>query len=104
TTTRSTTARLHSMTTCSPPRPGNWSSGSNDITPQSTEAGSIWRNPISASYRANASIAESLTSKPPPTKTPPGSRIEMPDTPKPTGTSQPPAHASNSSTYTLQSD
>ena len=46
-----------------PPRPGGWSNASNGITPRSTAAGSIWRNPNSAFYRPNASTAASPTSK-----------------------------------------
>ena len=37
-------------------------------------------------------------------KQPPGNTTATPTTPRPTGTSQPPTHASNSSIYTLQSD
>ena len=37
-------------------------------------------------------------------KSPPGSTTEMPTTPRPIGTSQPPTLASNSSIYTLQSE
>jgi hypothetical protein len=44
------------------------------------------------------------TNKPSSRKSPPGSRTAMPITPRPIGTSQPPPHASNSSTSTRQSD
>ena len=44
------------------------------------------------------------TNKPSSTKSPLGSKSEMPITPGPTGTSQPPKLASNSGTYTLRSD
>ena len=98
------TARRRSTRPSPPPKPGGWSSGSNGITPQSTEVGSIWRSPNSASYRPNASTAASPTNKPSSRKSPPGSTTAMPITPRPTGTSQPPTLASNSSTYTLQSD
>ena len=64
-------------------------------TRQSTAVGSIWRNPNSASYRLSAWIAASPTNKPSSTKSPPGSRSEMPITPRPTGTSQRPKLASN---------
>ena len=56
------------------------------------------------SCRPSASTAASPTNKPSSTKSPPGSRIEMPTTPRPTGTSQPQTHASNSSTFTLHSE
>ena len=52
----------------------------------------------------NASTDASPTNKPSSTKSPPGSTTAIPDAPKPTGTSQPPTHASNSATCTLQSD
>jgi hypothetical protein len=41
---------------------------SNGTTPPSTAAGSIWRNPNSASYRPSASTAASPTNKPSLTK------------------------------------
>jgi len=44
------------------------------------------------------------TNKPSSTKSPPGSTTAIPDTPKPTGTSQLLTHGSNSDTCTLQSD
>src|SRR6266446_8173695 len=44
------TTRLHFMKRSLQPRPGDWSSASNGATPQNTAAGSIWRNPRSASY------------------------------------------------------
>jgi hypothetical protein len=47
--------------TSPPPRRAASSSASNGITRQSTEAGSIWRNPNSAFWPANASIAASRT-------------------------------------------
>ena len=77
------------------PKPGGWSNASNGTTRQSTAVGSIWRNPNSASYRLSAWIAASPTNKPSSTKSPPGSRSEMPITPRPTGTSQRPKLASN---------
>ena len=87
-----------------PLRPdGSWNA-SNGITPRSTAAGSIWRNPNSASYRPNASTAAYPTNKPSSTKSPLGSTTEMFDTPRQIGTSQPQTHASNSSISTLQSD
>ena len=98
------TARRHSTKPFRPPKPGGWSSASNGITRQSTEAGSIWRSPNSASYPPSASTAASPTNKPSSTKSPPGSTTAMPITPRPTGTSQPPTPASNSSTSTLQSE
>ena len=98
------TARLHSTKPFRPPKPGGWSSASNGTTRQNTAAGSIWRNPNSAFYRPNASIAAFPTNKPSSTKSPPGSTTAMPITPRPIGTSQPQTPASNSSTYTLQSD
>jgi hypothetical protein len=52
----------------------------------------------------SALIAASPTNKPSSTKSPPGSRSEMPITPRPIGTSQRLKLASNSGTYTLQSD
>src|SRR5438132_14290223 len=42
-----------------PPKQGGSSSVSNGITRQSTAAGSIWRNPSSASFRPSASIGVS---------------------------------------------
>jgi hypothetical protein len=96
--------RLHSTKPFLPPKPGGWSNASNGITPQSTAVGSIWRSPNSPSYRPNASTAASPTNKPSSTKSPLGSTTAMPTTPRPTGTSQHPTHASNSSIYTLQSD
>src|SRR6478736_2064842 len=87
-----------------PPKPGGWSNVSNGTTRQSTAVGSIWRSPNSASYPLRASIAASPTNKPSSTKSPPGSRSEIPITPRPAGTSQRPKLASNSSTYILQSD
>ena len=86
------------------PKPGAWSSASNGTTPQSTAAGSTWPSPNSASYRPSASTAASPTSKPSSKKSPLGSMTAMPTTPSPTGTSPPPTHASNSNTYTPQSD
>ena len=74
---------------------------SNGTTRQSTEAGSIWRNPNSAFYRPNVSIGASPTSEPSATKSPPGCTTAMPITPKPTGTSQPQMLGSNSGTHTL---
>jgi hypothetical protein len=65
-------------------------------TPRSTAVGSIWRSPNSASYHLSAWIAASPTSKPSSTKSPPGSRSEIPITPRPTGTSQSRRLASNS--------
>jgi DDE superfamily endonuclease len=98
------TARRHSTRPFRPPKPGGWSNASNGTTRQSTAVGSIWRSPNSASYPLSASIAASPTNKPSSTKSPPGSRSEMPITPRPAGTSQRPKLASNSSTYILQSD
>ena len=49
-------------------------------------------------------IGASPINKPSSMKSPPGSRSEMPITPRPIGTSQRLKLASNSSTYTLQSD
>jgi hypothetical protein len=98
------TARLRSMRRFLPLKPGGWSNALNGATPQSTAVGSIWRNPNSASYRPSASIAASPTNRPSATRSPPGNMTEMLDTPRPIGTSQPPMHASNSSTCTLQSD
>ena len=68
-----------------PPKPGGWSNASNGTTRQSTAVGSIWRSPNSASYRLSALIAASPTNKPSSTKSPPGSRSEMPITPRPIG-------------------
>ena len=96
--------RRHSTKPFLPPKPGAWSSASNGTTPQSTAAGSTWRSPNSASYRPSASTAASPTSKPSSKKSPLGSMTAMPTTPSPTGTSPPPTHASNSNTYTPQSD
>src|SRR5262249_56807245 len=62
------------------------------------------RAPSSALYRPNASTAASRTNKLSSTKSLPGSTTAMPTTPRQTGTSPPPTHASNSSIYTLQSD
>jgi DDE superfamily endonuclease len=87
-----------------PPKPGGWSSGSNGVTRQSTAAGSIWRSRNSPSYRPSVSIAASATSNSSLTRSPPGNRTAIKITPRPIGTSQPPPHASNSSTYTRQSD
>ena len=98
------TAKRRSTKPFRPPKPGGWSSDSNGITRQSTAAGSIWRSRNSASYRPNASIAASPTNKSSSRKSPPGSRTAMPITPRPIGTSQPQTLASNSSTYTRQSD
>src|SRR6516225_1042023 len=70
----------------------------NGATLQSTAVGSIWRNANWESYRLSASIAASPTNRPLSTKSQHGSRNEMPITPKPTGTSQRPKPASNSST------
>jgi len=53
---------------------------------------------------SRASTAAFLTNKPSSRKSPPGRTTAMPTTPRPTGTSQPPMHVSNSSTSTLQSD
>src|SRR6266849_5426794 len=103
-TTSTSTARPRSTKPFQPPKPGGWSSASSGTTRQSTEAGSIWRNPSSAFYRPNASIGASPTSEPSATNSPPGSTTVMPITPKPTGTSQLQMLASNSGTYTLQSD
>jgi hypothetical protein len=77
---------------------------SNGTTLPNMAVGSIWPSPNSASCRPSASIAASPTNKPSSTKLPLGSTIEMPTTPRPTGTSQPPMHGSNSSTFTLQSE
>ena len=74
------------------------------ITRQSTAAGLIWRSWNSASYRPNASTAASPTNKSSSRKSPPGSRTAMSITPRPIGTSQPQTLASNSTTYTRQSD
>ena len=76
-------------------KPGGWSSASNGTTLQSTAVGSIWRSPNWASYRPSASTAASPTNKPSSTKSPPGSRSEIPITPRPAGTSQRPKLASN---------
>jgi hypothetical protein len=54
--------------------------------------------------RPSASTAGFPTNKPSSRKSPPGSTTAMPTTPRPTGTSQPPMHVSNSGTFTLQSD
>ena len=56
----------------------------------------------SASCRPSASTAASPTNKPSSMKSPPGRTTAMPITPRPTGTSLPPMHASNSSICTLQ--
>ena len=56
----------------------------------------------SASYRPSASTAASPTNKPSSMKSPPGRTTAMPTTPRPTGTSLPQMHASNSSICTLQ--
>ena len=85
-------------------KPDGWSSASNGITRRNTAVGSIWRSPNSAFYRPSASTAAFPTNKPSSTKSPPGSKIATPTTPRPIGTSQHPTLASNSSTYTLQSD
>jgi DDE superfamily endonuclease len=98
------TARRRFTKPFRPRRLGGWSSGSNGITRQSTGAGSIWRSPNSASYRPNASTAAFPTNTPSSRKSPPGSTNAMPITQRPIGTSQPQTLASNSSTYTLQSD
>src|ERR1700738_3993836 len=103
-TTSTSTARPRSTKPFQPSKPGGWSSASNGTTRQSTEAGSILRNPSSAFYRPNASPGASRTNKRSVTKSLPGSTTAMPLTPKPTGTSQPQMLASNSGTYTLQSD
>src|SRR5207249_1012235 len=87
-----------------PPKQGGSSSVSNGITRQSTAAGSIWRNPSSASFRPSASIGVSRTNKPSSTKSQLGKMIEMSTTPRPTGNSPQRTHVSNSSTYTRQSD
>ena len=103
-TTSISTAKLHSTRRSQPPKPAGWSSASNGTTRQSMAAGSIWPSPNSAFYRPNASIAASPTNKPSSRKLPLGSTTEMQITPRPIGTSQPPTHASNSSTCTRQSD
>ena len=97
-------ARRHSTRPFLPPKPGGWSNVSNGATPQSTAAGSIWRNPSSAFYRPSASIAASPTNRPSSRRLPLGSTTVMPDMPRPIGTSQLPMLASNSSTCTLQSE
>ena len=96
--------RASDSTPFRPSKPGGWSSASNGTTRQSTAVGSIWRSQNSASCRPSASIAASPTSEPLSTKSPPGSRTEMQITPRPIGSSQHQPPASNSSTYTLQSE
>jgi hypothetical protein len=71
---------------------------------QSTAAGLIWRSPNSASYLPNASTAGFPINRHSSRKSPPGRPTAMPTTPRLTGNSQPPMHASNSSTCTLQSE
>ena len=58
----------------------------------------------SASYLPSASTAGFPTNKPSSRKSTLGSTTAMPATQRPIGTSQPPMHVSNSSTFTLQSD
>ena len=77
---------------------------SNGITRQSTAAGSIWRSRNSPSYRPSVSPAASPTNKSLSRKSPPGSATATKITPGQIGASQPQTHASNSSTYTRQSD
>src|SRR5258708_1195191 len=97
------TARGHSTKPFRPPKPGGWSSASNGTTLQSTAVGSIWRSPNSASYPPSASTAGFPTNKLSSRKSQPGSTTVIPTTPRPTGTSQPPMHVSNSSISTLHS-
>jgi hypothetical protein len=54
---------------------------------QSMAVGSIWPSPNSASFRPNASIAASQTTKLSSMKSPLGRRIETPTTPRPIGSS-----------------
>src|ERR1700720_4996695 len=96
--TSTSTARPRSTKPFQPPKPGGWSSASNGTTRQSTEAGSIWRNPSSAFYRPNVSPGASRTNKPSETKSPPGSTTAMPITQPPTGTSQRQMPGANSNT------
>jgi len=87
-----------------PPKPGGWSSASNGTTPRSMAVGSTWRSPNLASSPHSVSIAASPTNKSSARKSPHGSTTAMLNTPRPTGTSQPRTHASNSSTCTLHSE
>ena len=98
------TPRLRSTKLFPPPKQGGWPNGSNGTTRQSMAVGSIWRSPNSASFRPSASIDASQTNKPSSTKSQLGRMIEMPTTPRPTGSSPQPTPVSNSSIYTRQSD
>ena len=84
------------------PKPAASSSALNGTTRQSMAHGSIWQNPNWPSSPNNASTA---ASKPPPNlkpKSTPGEPTAMPATQKPTGTSVPTTHASNSKIYIQQ--
>ena len=81
------TARHHFTRLSRLPKPGGWSSGSNGTTRPNTAVGSIWPNPSLAFSPPNASTAASPTSRPLPTRSPPGSMTAMPITPNPTGAS-----------------
>ncbi len=71
------------------PKHGSW------LDPAESELG------VLSSQCLNRRIADKQTLV---DERPPGSTTAIPDAPKPTGTSQPPTHASNSGTCTLQSD
>src|SRR6266705_4520087 len=74
---------------------------SSSITPPNMAAGSIWRNPNSASSPPNVSTVASPTSQSSSRKSLPGRPIATSTTPRHSGTSQRTTPASNSAASTL---